>query len=129
GATERTAHLSFGDVAAREYAHQLAADHLVHAWDLARAVGADERLDPELVEAVTTWFGTWEDGYRQAGVIGPRPRLADGADAQAQLLAAFGRDPRPDDTLSVIRRFNAAFNAHDVDAVMALMTDDCTFED
>jgi ketosteroid isomerase-like protein len=31
-------------------------------------------------------------------------------------------------TLSLIDRFNAAFNAHDVDAVMALMTDDCVFE-
>lgn len=31
-------------------------------------------------------------------------------------------------TLAVIARFNAAFNAHDVDAIMALMTDDCVFE-
>src|SRR5687767_1148489 len=31
-------------------------------------------------------------------------------------------------TLDTIERFNAAFNAHDVDAVMALMTDDCVFE-
>lgn len=33
-----------------------------------------------------------------------------------------------DGTLAVIERFNAAFNAHDVDAVMALMTEDCVFE-
>ena len=32
------------------------------------------------------------------------------------------------DTLAVIDRFNAAFNRHDVDAVMALMTDDVVFE-
>ena len=32
------------------------------------------------------------------------------------------------DTLGVIDRFNAAFNRHDVDAVMALMTDDVVFE-
>jgi ketosteroid isomerase-like protein len=31
-------------------------------------------------------------------------------------------------TLSVINEFNDAFNRHDVDAVMALMTDDCLFE-
>ena len=31
-------------------------------------------------------------------------------------------------TLAVIERFNEAFNRHDVDAVMALMTDDCIFE-
>ncbi len=32
------------------------------------------------------------------------------------------------DTGEVIDRFNAAFNAHDVDAVMALMTEDAVFE-
>lgn len=32
------------------------------------------------------------------------------------------------DTLLVIERFNAAFNRHDVAAIMALMTDDCRFE-
>ena len=31
-------------------------------------------------------------------------------------------------TLAVIERFNEAFNRHDVDAIMALMTDDCVFE-
>jgi len=30
-------------------------------------------------------------------------------------------------TLEVVRRFNEAFNRHDVDAVMAGMTDDCVF--
>jgi ketosteroid isomerase-like protein len=31
-------------------------------------------------------------------------------------------------TLAAIERFNTAFNAHDVDGVMAAMTDDCLFE-
>lgn len=31
-------------------------------------------------------------------------------------------------TLEAVRRFNDAFNRHDVDGVMALMTDDCVFE-
>jgi ketosteroid isomerase-like protein len=31
-------------------------------------------------------------------------------------------------TLAVVRQFNEAFNRHDVDAVMALMTDDCVFD-
>ena len=31
-------------------------------------------------------------------------------------------------TLATVRRFNDAFNRHDVDAVMALMTDDVVFE-
>jgi len=31
-------------------------------------------------------------------------------------------------TASTVDRFNDAFNRHDVDAIMALMTDDCVFE-
>jgi len=31
-------------------------------------------------------------------------------------------------TLDAVERFNEAFNRHDVDAVMAAMTDDCVFE-
>jgi ketosteroid isomerase-like protein len=31
-------------------------------------------------------------------------------------------------TLAAVDRFNEAFNRHDVDAVMAAMTDDCVFE-
>ncbi len=37
-------------------------------------------------------------------------------------------DPTTDTTLATVRAFNDALNRHDVDAVMALMTDDCVFE-
>jgi steroid delta-isomerase-like uncharacterized protein len=37
-------------------------------------------------------------------------------------------DPGSQATLDLIHRFNQAFNRHDVDAVMALMTDDCVFD-
>ncbi len=32
-------------------------------------------------------------------------------------------------TIGTIEAFNDAFNAHDVDAILALMTDDCLFDD
>lgn len=38
------------------------------------------------------------------------------------------RDRTANATLDTVERFNDAFNAHDVDAVMRLMTDDCVFE-
>jgi uncharacterized protein (TIGR03086 family) len=91
GAMERIVHLSFGEVPGREYALQLFADLLVHGWDLARAIGADQRLDPELVDACARWFGPMEEGYRQSGAIGPRPPAPAGADPQTALLAMFGR--------------------------------------
>ncbi|HUL25727.1 MAG TPA: TIGR03086 family metal-binding protein [Streptosporangiaceae bacterium] len=91
GAMDRTVHLSFGDFPGREYALQLFADHLIHAWDLARAIGADERLDPALVDACSDWFAALEDAYRSAGAIAGRPAIPAGAGAQARLLAMFGR--------------------------------------
>jgi uncharacterized protein (TIGR03086 family) len=91
GGLERTVDLSSGPTPATEYVNQLYADHLIHAWDLARAVGADERLDPELVEACAGWFARMEPHYRAAGAIGERPEVPPGADAQTTLLAAFGR--------------------------------------
>ncbi|MBA2768363.1 MAG: TIGR03086 family protein [Sporichthyaceae bacterium] len=92
GAGERTVHLSFGDTPAQEYAWQLTADHLVHAWDLAVATGGDTRLDDELVRAVARWFADWEELMRGGGAIGPRPETSATSD-QDRLLVAFGRDP------------------------------------
>jgi uncharacterized protein (TIGR03086 family) len=121
-------HLSFGEVPAQEYLMQLFADHLVHAWDLARATGQDETLDAGLVSACATWFAGREDLYRAGGVIGPRVEV-EGADEQAELIGRFGRNPSADDPLAVLVRFNDAFGRQDVDAIMALMTDDVVFDD
>jgi uncharacterized protein (TIGR03086 family) len=93
-ALERTVHLSFGDTPAREYAYQLLADHLVHSWDLAVAIGADARLDAAAVRLCAAWFAGREHAYRSSGVTGPRRPVPAGADEQDRLIAAFGRDPR-----------------------------------
>jgi len=93
GALERTVHLSFGDTPAREYAYQLLADHLVHTWDLAAAIGADPRLDPAAIRLCAAWFAERERIYRSSGAIGPRMPVPDDADEQDRLIAAFGRDP------------------------------------
>ena len=93
GALDRTVHLSFGQTPATEYVSQLLADHLIHAWDLAVAIGADPRLDPNLVRACAEWFTEREEPYRKYGVIGPRVDVPAGAGEQDRLLGAFGRDP------------------------------------
>lgn len=91
GAAERTVHLSYGDDSASSYLTQLFADHLIHAWDLAAATGADQRLPDELVAACAAWFVDVEPLLRDAGVIGPRPPVPPDADGQTRLLAGFGR--------------------------------------
>ncbi|GGL19974.1 TIGR03086 family protein [Sphaerisporangium melleum] len=87
----RTVRLSFGDISGEEYISELFADTLIHTWDLAKAIGGDERLDPDLVEVCARWFAGAEESYRQAGVIDERPPLPEDADPQTRLLAAWGR--------------------------------------
>lgn len=93
GALERTVHVSFGEIPGREYVSQLVCDHTIHAWDLARAIGTDERLDPELVEFAYAYLAPQVDGWRSAGVFGPEVGVPVGADRQSALLALTGRQP------------------------------------
>jgi uncharacterized protein (TIGR03086 family) len=87
-----TVHLSYGEEQLEEYVHQLAMDHLVHAWDLAMASGQDATLDPELVDALSGWFDEREELYRSAGAIGARV-AEPGHDPQSRLIVGSGRDP------------------------------------
>ena len=88
---DRTVHLSFGDVPGREYIGQLTADHVIHAWDLARGTGGDERLDPELVEFVHAFLAPQVEAWQSAGVFAPPVEVPAGADLQTKLLAMTGR--------------------------------------
>jgi len=93
GALERTVHVSFGDILGREYVSQLTCDHIIHGWDLARAIGADEGLDDDLVEFAYGFLAPQVDGWRSAGVFGPRVDVPAGAGRQAELLGLTGRRP------------------------------------
>jgi len=94
GVVDATVRIASGETTAATLLLEVFADHLIHAWDLARAIGADERLDADLVEACATWFDEHEREWRENGEIGPPVAVPEGADAQARLLARFGRDPR-----------------------------------
>lgn len=121
-----TVHLSYGEETMDEYVHQLAADHLIHGWDLAKAIDADPRLDPELVDEVSAWFAAREQLYRSAGMVAPRVALT--GDAQHDLLARFGRDAAWGPAHAAVARFTDAFARGDVNGLMALITEDCVFE-
>jgi uncharacterized protein (TIGR03086 family) len=92
GAMVQTVHLSMGAVSGEEYITQLVADLVVHAWDLARAIGGNETLDASLVQAAAAWFSGVAEPARQAGIVGPPLPVPDTADPQTKLLADFGRD-------------------------------------
>lgn len=91
GALERTVRLSYGPTGAAAYCAELTADCVVHAWDLARAVGADDRLPDGLVEFALKEVVPYADGLAASGMYDAPLEVAVGADAQTRLLALVGR--------------------------------------
>jgi uncharacterized protein (TIGR03086 family) len=71
----------------------LANDVLVHTWDLARAVGGDERLDQDAVGHAFEGLKPLDQMLRQPGVFGPKVEPPEGADLQTQFLCFLGRNP------------------------------------
>jgi len=93
GAIDRTVHLSYGDIPASRYCIELVSDLTVHAWDLARGIGADDRLDPEAVAMTYEWAGEHADELAKSGLFDPPVLVPDSADTQTALIALAGRDP------------------------------------
>lgn len=93
GAVERTVHLSYGDRPAEFYVRELTSDLLLHAWDLARALGTDETLDAELVDAVLASTEPHASELAASGLFAPPVPVPAGADPQTRLIALSGRTP------------------------------------
>lgn len=69
------------------------ADVFMHTWDLARATGQDEDLDPDFCRALLDGMHPIEDVLRSSGQYGPAVPVPDEADVQDRLLGFIGRDP------------------------------------
>jgi uncharacterized protein (TIGR03086 family) len=68
-------------------------DVFMHTWDLARATGQDEHLDPDEVHAMLVGMEPAEEMLRQSGHFGQRVEVADDASEQDKLIAFIGRTP------------------------------------
>lgn len=68
-------------------------DLLVHGWDIARAAGLDESLDPDEVHRNFETAKSRGDMIRTGGVCGPPVTVPDDADEQTRFLAFLGRTP------------------------------------
>jgi uncharacterized protein (TIGR03086 family) len=69
------------------------ADVFMHTWDLARATGQDERLDPGFCAELLAGMEPLEEVIRSSGQFGPKVEVPAGADPQTRLLGFIGRDP------------------------------------
>lgn len=91
---ERNVNLSYDNVPAFAYLREQASDVIVHTWDLARAIGADEDLGDRLVEAAWTVFAAQKDTLQASGLFASAVPVPDDAPLQTRLLALTGRDDR-----------------------------------
>ena len=68
-------------------------DVFLHRWDLARATGQEETLDPERCAVMLEGMLPMDEVLRRSGQYGPRVEVPDDADVQTRLLAFIGRTP------------------------------------
>ena len=68
-------------------------DVFMHTWDLARATGQDDTLDPAFCEALLAGMTPIEQLLRDSGQYGPAVQVPADARAQDRLIGFIGRDP------------------------------------
>jgi uncharacterized protein (TIGR03086 family) len=95
GVLERTIELPFGEFSGTDLMGLVAREQFTHGWDLARAVGYDVDLDPELArELLGRARIEIVDAYRGpegAALFGPVVEAPAGASPADQLAAFLGR--------------------------------------
>jgi len=91
GDMDATAHLSYADTTVGDYLMQTGGDVLVHAWDLAKAIGVSITFDGAVAE--TMWQGVKDVDLASSGLFKPPVPVADDASTQDKIIAHFGRNP------------------------------------
>ncbi|MCW7984904.1 hypothetical protein XF35_06085 [Streptomyces platensis subsp. clarensis] len=93
GALDRPVQLSYGSQRAEAYCTQMMADAVVHTWDLARAIGAEERLPGHLATAALREVEPYAPGLAASGLFAPAMEPPADADDLTRLLCLLGRRP------------------------------------
>jgi uncharacterized protein (TIGR03086 family) len=93
GALDREVALSRGTTPARAYLADLICDHVVHAWDLGKAIGYPGQLPDDLVAFTHAQLAEAGD-LSASGMFKAPVEVPDDAPAVDKLVAATGRDPR-----------------------------------
>jgi hypothetical protein len=93
---ERILDTPLGQMDGETFARVVAFDGLVHGWDLAVATGRPYRVDPAVVEEVTTFArAALTDDVRATGMFAPATEPPADASAIEQLAALSGRTVEP----------------------------------
>ncbi|MEU8377754.1 TIGR03086 family metal-binding protein [Streptosporangium sp. NPDC048865] len=90
-----------GQLTVEQHVDQVvSADMVLHGWDLARATGQDDTIDPTEIEAMWPGLQQIPEEMRIPGafgpgivVFGPEVKISDDAPLQHRVLGLLGRDP------------------------------------
>lgn len=85
------AHLSYSDKTAQAYVDEVAADLIIHGWDLAQALGLDYKINDLTVSAIKKATDDVMPGARESGYIAEELEVDKNASEQDKLLAYYGR--------------------------------------
>jgi hypothetical protein len=88
---DAVAHLSFGDYSVREYFWQINQFRALRAHDIAREIGVDPGLPPDLVQGLWDELAPHAEEWRTIGVFPAAVRVADDAPLLHRLLGLTGR--------------------------------------
>ena len=92
GAMERTVSLPIGDLPGSFGVTVHSLDHVVHAWDVARATGQAVSFSPEITDTFLTMAQGIPDDFRGEGKpFGPAVDAPEGAPALDRIAALLGR--------------------------------------
>lgn len=94
GALDRVYAMPFGDVPGAAVISLHFVDTLVHGWDVAKATGQDDTIEPDLaLTALGMVQPVIDDDARQGGDFGPEVVVGPDAPAHHRLMGFLGRTP------------------------------------
>jgi hypothetical protein len=97
----RTVHTSFGDFTAQEYLWQANSFRGLRANQIARVIGVDDTLPPNLVQALWDELVPHAEEWRQIGIFQAEIPVSEDAPLQQRLLGKLGLEPLAPTTRSV----------------------------
>jgi uncharacterized protein (TIGR03086 family) len=83
-------HLSYGDFPVTTYLEHISTYRAFQAWSIAKHIGLDYSLPPELVDALYEIVVPQIDDWRAMGVFGPAVDVPQDADRETRLLGMTG---------------------------------------
>jgi uncharacterized protein (TIGR03086 family) len=95
GALDRSVNHVIGDIPSGMLLGFRVSDLAIHSWDLARGLGVDDTLDPDVLEVVLRFAEPLGAGLKASGRFGEGASgaLPEGASLQERVLDLHGRRP------------------------------------